>query len=58
MPNQNQYVEQGMRGFTAPDAELFLMGLFDPSFDGGWYDFGYVLGLGMIVGGSSSAASR
>jgi hypothetical protein len=46
MPNQNQYVEQGMRGFTAPDAELFLMGLFDPSF--GMYTWGPILLLALL----------
>jgi hypothetical protein len=46
MPNQNQYVEQGMRGFTAPDAELFLMGLFDPSF--GIYTWGPILLLALL----------
>lgn len=26
--------------------------------NGGWYDFGFVLGAGIILGGGSSAASR
>jgi hypothetical protein len=32
MPNQNIYVHEGMRGFTPPDAELFLQNLFHPAF--------------------------
>ena len=46
MPNQNQYVEQGMRGFTLPDPELFVMGLFDPSF--GMYTWGPILLLALL----------
>jgi hypothetical protein len=32
MPNQNIYVQEGMRGFTLPDWELFLQNLFHPGF--------------------------
>jgi hypothetical protein len=32
MPNQNIYVNEGMRGFTLPDWELFLQNLFHPGF--------------------------
>lgn len=32
MPNQNEYVQEGMRGFTMIDAELFLQNLFHPGF--------------------------
>ena len=46
MPKQNQYVEEGMRGFTLPDPELFVMNLFDPSF--GMYAWGPVLLLALI----------
>jgi hypothetical protein len=45
MPNQNQYVGQGMRGFTLPDPELFFMSLFDPSF--GMYTWGPILLLAL-----------
>lgn len=34
------------------------VGIYEVHNSGGWYDFGYVLGLGAFVGGSSSAASR
>ena len=46
MPNQNVYVEQGMRGFTLPDPELFVMGLFDPSF--GMFTWGPILLMALI----------
>ena len=32
------------------------VGIYEVHNNGGWYDFGYVLGLGMIVGGSSAAS--
>ncbi|MBY5162780.1 hypothetical protein KR546_09835 [Nitriliruptoria bacterium AS10] len=34
------------------------VGIYEVHNNGGWYDFGYVLGLGMIVGGGSAASSR
>jgi uncharacterized membrane protein len=46
MPNQNQYVEVGARGFTLPDPELFVMNLFDQSF--GMYTWGPILLLALI----------
>lgn len=42
----------------------FIIGLFDPSVEvyerfnnGGWYDFGFLLGVGGSCGGASSSAS-
>jgi len=46
MPDQNVYVNQGARGWTLPDPQLFLMNLFDPSF--GMYTWGPVLLLALI----------
>ena len=46
MPNQNQFVAEGMRGMTLPDPELFFMSLFDPSF--GMYTWGPILLLALI----------
>ena len=46
MPNQNIYVNEGARGFTLPDPELFLMGLFDPTF--GMFTWGPVLALALL----------
>lgn len=46
MPEQNVYVAEGMRGFTLPDPELFLMNLFDPSF--GMYTWAPVLALALV----------
>lgn len=46
MPEQNVYVNAGVRGWTLPDPELFLMSLFDPSF--GMYTWGPVLLLALI----------
>lgn len=46
MPQQNVYVNEGMRGFTLPDPELFVMSLFDPSF--GMYTAGPLLLLALI----------
>ncbi len=34
------------------------VGIYEVHNNGGWYDFGYVLGLGMIVGGGSAASAR
>ena len=43
----------------------FIIGLFDPSVEiyerfnnGGWYDFGFLMGVGGSCGGASSSASR
>ncbi len=46
MPDQNIYVNQGARGFTMPDPQLFLMNLFDPSF--GMYTWGPILLLALL----------
>ena len=46
MPNQNIYVKEGVRGFTWPDPELFVMSLFDPSF--GMYTWAPILLLALI----------
>lgn len=46
MPNQNIYVNEGARGFTLPDPELFMMGLFDPTF--GMFTWGPVLALALL----------
>ena len=32
MPDQNVFVQQGMRGFTLPDPQLVLLNLFDPAY--------------------------
>ena len=44
MPNQNEFVGEGTRGFTAPDPEIFWQNLF--SLDWGLYTFGPLLLLG------------
>lgn len=46
MPNQNQFVQVGARGFTAPDAGLFLRNLFD--LDWGMYAFGPLLLVALV----------
>ncbi len=46
MPDQNQFVQVGARGFTAPDADLFLRNLVD--LDWGMYAFGPILALGLV----------
>jgi hypothetical protein len=46
MPNQNEFVGMGMRGFTWPDPELFVMSLIDPSF--GLYSWGPILLLALL----------
>lgn len=46
MPNQNEYVNEGMRGWTLPDPELFVMNLFDPWF--GMYAWGPLLLLALV----------
>jgi hypothetical protein len=46
MPDQNIYVHEGMRGFTWPDAELFLQNLFHPGF--GLYVWAPILVLALI----------
>ena len=55
MPDQNIYVNEGMRGFTLPDPKLFVMSLFDPSF--GMYTFGPLLLLALIPARRSDASS-
>ena len=46
MPRQNVYVDVGARGFTAPDADLFLRNLFD--LDWGLFTFGPLLVLAVV----------
>jgi hypothetical protein len=46
MPNQNVYVNEGMRGFTGLDFELLLQNLFHPGF--GLYVWGPVLALALV----------
>ena len=46
MPNQNQYVSVGARGFTGIDFELFLQNLFHPGF--GMYVWGPILALALV----------
>lgn len=46
MPNQNQFVAEGMRGMTLPDPQIFFMSLFDPAF--GMYTWGPILLLALI----------
>jgi hypothetical protein len=46
MPNQNVYVQEGMRGFTPPDPDLFLQNLFNPAY--GLYAWGPVLLLALV----------
>ena len=46
MPDQNQYVNVGARGWTLPDPELFVMSLFDPTF--GMYSWGPLLALAVV----------
>ncbi len=46
MPDQNAYTNEGMRGFTLPDAELLLQNLFHPGF--GMYVWGPVLLLALV----------
>lgn len=46
MPDQNIYVGEGMRGFTLPDPQLFVMNLLDPSF--GMYTWAPVLLLALV----------
>lgn len=46
MPNQNQYVAEGMRGMTLPDPEIIVMSLFGPAF--GMYTWGPILLLALI----------
>lgn len=45
MPDQNQYVDDGVRGMTVPDVEVFLQNLFDP--DWGMYAFAPLLLIGL-----------
>lgn len=46
MPNQNKYVGEGVRGFTAPDVGLFFDNLFDPDY--GMFVFGPLLLLALV----------
>jgi hypothetical protein len=46
MPNQNIYVEVGVRGFDWPSPDLFFLNLFDPSY--GMFTFGPLLILGLL----------
>jgi hypothetical protein len=50
-------------GLIAPITFWFSLftdtiGIYDVNNNGGWYDFGYVLALGMIVGGGGAGGSR
>jgi hypothetical protein len=46
MPQQNEYVDLGMRGFDWPAPDLFLKNLFDPGY--GIYAWGPILLLGLV----------
>jgi hypothetical protein len=46
MPDQNEYVQEGARGFTLPAVDLFWQNLFDPAF--GMYTWGPVLLLALV----------
>jgi hypothetical protein len=46
MPDQNIYVQEGVRGFTLPAPDLFWKNLFDPAF--GMYTWGPVLLLALV----------
>ena len=46
MPNQNAYVNEGVRGFTLPALDLFWLNLFDPGF--GMYSWCPLLMLALI----------
>jgi len=46
MPDQNEYTQIGMRGFSLPSPDLFLMNLFHPGY--GIYSWGPVLLMGLI----------
>jgi len=46
MPNQNIYVQQGMRGFTLPDPDLIVQNLFNPAY--GMFSWGPVLLLSLV----------
>ena len=46
MPDANIYVQEGVRGFTLPAPDLFLLNLFDPAF--GMYTWGPVLLLSLV----------
>lgn len=55
MPDQNIYVHEGLRGFTLPSPELFLLNLFDPSY--GMYTWAPVLLLALWPARAYPAAS-
>ena len=46
MPNQNEYVNQGMRGFTFPAPDLMWKSLFDPAY--GLYTWTPILLLALV----------
>lgn len=46
MPNQNAYVNEGVRGFTLPDLEVFWQNLFHPGF--GMYSWAPILLLALV----------
>jgi hypothetical protein len=56
MPDQNIYVHEGVRGFTLPDPELFLLNLFDPGY--GLFVWGPLLALAFVPVGRDSGGSR
>jgi len=55
---------QGLwNGMTIPFAWVFSLftsqiQIYDVHNDGGWYNFGFVLGTGCLLGGGSAASSR
>jgi len=68
---ENEYVKRGQAGFwsglwdgiTAPFAwfcSLFTraIDIYECNNNGGWYDFGFVLGAGIIFGGGCSSSSK
>ena len=55
MPHQNEYVGEGMRGFTAPDPGLFLLNLFAPGY--GLFVWGPLLLVALIPSRFYSAES-
>jgi hypothetical protein len=46
MPNQNVYVQEGARGFTLPDWELFLHNLFHPAY--GLFTWAPLMALALV----------
>lgn len=55
MPDQNVYTDEGMRGFTLPDPELFLLNLFHPGY--GMYIWAPLLMLALVPATRYAAGS-